>query len=202
MLNRYCNDRWIFTHSYFQKENSNESEDCQWLARSPVTTGYDLRDSAGLKWEIWTGVIVEKELDIKDNECASSDDCNLNGECINKRCHCNKGKDGVTYLGEQCETKLKDECRVVVSEVDNSTWTSNWMGTNELFELYSRPVYTYVKGTSLLKDGMDKELGEYDGYIMSYSGLRWYGMALPRLFDDNTSTQQFWRWMVRNYVSM
>lgn len=197
---RYCKDRWIWTHRYIQKEtanDSNEREGCHWLARSPQTQGYDLRHSAGLKWELWTGIIVQSELGIIDNECATSDDCNLNGECIDGRCECNKDNDGVTYLGEQCQTKLKDKCRVIVSEVDNATWSAS-TGSNGALELYSRPVYTYVRGTSLSNSRMDDELGKNDIYVLHYSGLRWYAALQPRVLDADPAAQQHWRWLTKN----
>lgn len=173
---RYCKDRWIWTHEYIQKDNANKEEGCQWLARSPMTKGYDLTESAGLKWEIWTGAIVEAEVEIAGNGCADPDDCNLNGECIDGGCVCSTDNDGVNYYGEKCEIKLKDKCRTIVNEVDNATWSVSSMGSNGLFEHYSRPVYTYVQGTS--RSGrLDKELGENDIYVMNYSGLRWYAGA-------------------------
>lgn len=130
-----------------------------------------MRESAGLKWELWTGVIVQTEVGIIDNECTSADDCNLNGDCSSQgSCECDKGSDDATFLGEQCEIKLKDKCREIVSEVDDATWTVNSMNTSNLPEAYySRPVYTYVKGTSF-NSRLDTELGENDIYLLYYAG--------------------------------
>ena len=89
------------------------------------------------------------------------------------------------YLGEHCEIKVKDNCHVIVSEIDNTTWLTNWLGSNEGFQLNSRPVYTYVKGTSLSKGRFDNELGENDIYVMMYSGL-WNSWCILSLLNPPT----------------
>jgi hypothetical protein len=167
---RYCEGRWIWTIEYIQKRNGTKREDCEWLARSPETSGYDFLEFAGsFTWELWTGVIVETEVGIQDNKCANADDCNLNGECIDHRCKCNEDNDGMKYFGEQCQIKLKDKCRVIVSEVDSASWSANWNSTKDVFVQYGHPVYTYLKGTSL-EGGIEDELGKSDIYILVYAG--------------------------------
>ena len=47
-----------------------------------------------------------------DNECEDSSDCNLNGDCTEGKCECDK-VDGVTYLGTHCEIKMTDECQTI-----------------------------------------------------------------------------------------
>lgn len=44
---RYCEGRWIWTIEYIQKRNGTKREDCEWLARSPETSGYDFLEFAG-----------------------------------------------------------------------------------------------------------------------------------------------------------
>ena len=47
-----------------------------------------------------------------DNECEDSSDCNLNGDCTEGKCECDKIY-GVTYLGTHCEIKMTDECKTI-----------------------------------------------------------------------------------------
>jgi hypothetical protein len=140
------------------------------------TNAFDLfrGQSFDLKWELWNGVIVETEIGISINECETDEGCNLNGNCTKGRCVCTTDRSGVRYLGEHCEIKVKDECKMIVSEVDNATWSEGLMGSNSRTEdLFNRPIYTYVKGTrngTLAKNRIDDELGETDSYVMMYAG--------------------------------
>jgi len=102
------------------------------------------------------------------------------------------------YFGEQCQIKLKDKCRVIVSEVDRASWSANWNSTKDVFVQYGHPVYTYLKGTSL-EGGIEDELGKSDIYILVYAGLRWYGMVLQQFLDADATLQKYWNWSTRNF---
>ena len=90
-----------------------EETNCQWLARSPDTDGFNLLD-VGATWQIWAGVIVESDVSIKCNECKDASGCNLNGWCGGDgKCHCDVDHD-VVYLGTHCEVKLEQSCRIII----------------------------------------------------------------------------------------
>merc|ERR1712194_859443 len=117
------------------------------------------------------------------------------------RCVCNTDRRGVRYLGAHCEIKVKDECKMIVSEIDAATWSEAWMGSESRTEdLFNRPIYTYVKGTmngTLAKNFIDDELGETDSYVMMFSGLRWYGLILQKILQKGN--KEFWKFQISNW---
>ena len=60
----------------------------------------------------------------------------------------------------------------------------DWMGSKDLFELYNRPVYKYVRGTSSSKDRIDDALGKSDAFVMMYSG-RFIYIVLSKPFHSS-----------------
>mmetsp|Transcript_9587 Transcript_9587/g.16316 ORF Transcript_9587/g.16316 Transcript_9587/m.16316 type:complete len:607 (-) Transcript_9587:340-2160(-) len=151
---RYCGGRWMLVHDYIKKSTYDTSDKCgPWLLRSQPYPGYDLGGAAG-GWQIWEGKIVPTDVSLTCDKCDDDADCNLNGVCDNGKCQCRK-QDGVMYLGEHCEVQLKDECRTISNrDIDGSKVTYSadsaaaWIGENDIFQEYSRPMYTYVEGLS------------------------------------------------------
>jgi hypothetical protein len=144
-LYRWCKGRCIWTHENIQKFQDEDDEGCNWLTRSPETKAYDLfrGQSVDLRWELWNGVIVETEGGISDNKCESDETgCNLNGKCTDGKCVYNTDRSGVRYLGEHCKIKVRDQCKMIVSEVGNATWSEGWVGSNSTTEyLFNRCIY-------------------------------------------------------------
>ncbi|KAL7533728.1 hypothetical protein ACHAXR_006358 [Thalassiosira sp. AJA248-18] len=229
---KYCGGHWMFSHDYIRKSRKDKvnlcflvpmstgaehyltcflpcfshrkSEECNWLARSPETEGFDLFDVDG-KWQIWTGVIVETEVSVKCNECSDDYDCNLNGICNRHgKCDCDIDENAV-YLGTHCEVKLEDKCRTITGEKYNDTWSVGHTGTfsadasiwvwtekNEIFQEYSRPVYSYQHG---LPEGQAPEEG--DSFSLIYSGNKWFMINLQGAQDETAN--EFWAWQTSNY---
>ena len=52
-------------------------------------------------WRVWVGTIGKAEVNIACNECDDESDCNLNGQCIQGKCSCDR-VDGVRFV---CVTK-------------------------------------------------------------------------------------------------
>lgn len=198
---KYCGGHWMFSHDYIRKSRKDKSEECNWLARSQETEGFDLFDVDG-KWQIWTGVIVETEVSVKCNECSDDYDCNLNGICNSHgKCDCDIDENAV-YFGTHCEVKLEDKCRTITGEKYNDTWSVGhtgtfsadvvWIEKNEIFQEYSRPVYSYQHG---LPEGQAPEEG--DSFSLIYSGNRWFMINLQGAQDETAS--EFWAWQTSNY---
>ncbi|KAL7548821.1 hypothetical protein ACHAWF_012095 [Thalassiosira exigua] len=199
---RYCADikAWVFTHesiSRIKPSNSSKRsmQGCNWLLRSPETDEFDLLNVVG-NWKVWVGTIGNADVSIASTECAEDSDCNLNGECVDGICNCYKNS-GALYLGTHCEVTLRDDCQTITGEGTNETHsvvslselTGNNAGSNDaLVQLYSRPAYTYQRGTSTLTDeGLDRLTSymqtEYNVtvdffYRLIYSGDRWFGMPI------------------------
>jgi len=178
---KYCGGYWVFTHEYIRKsreERNTENSNCHWLLRSEKTAGFDFLETNGGAWSLWTGVISETTVSSKCNECSDDTDCNLNGECntANGVCNCYED-DGVEYLGAHCEVKVKDECRTIIGEGDNEKWSLDealFPGHNgEIFQTYSRPVYTYVSGLP-----ENSQPSENDNLALVYSGGRWFSVVM------------------------
>jgi len=198
---KYCGGSWVFSHDDIRKSKKNKSEKCPWLLRSPGTASYDLLDVDG-RWNIWTGAIFQTEVSIKCNECLDDSDCNLNGVCnkSNGECECDADEDAV-YLGGHCEVKLRNECRTIIGELYNETWTvgavtlkdTGRMGSSEVIDQeYSRPVYSYVDG--LPEDQAPRENASFS---LLYSGSRWSRINLPRINDETAA--EYWKWQTSNY---
>ncbi len=126
------------------------------------------------------------------NACEDNADCNLNGVCNNNgECECKK-EEGVSYFGERCEIKLKDECRNITAAVrGNSTWSTQKTEDGVLQE-YSRPVYTYVEGLSPIHAPK-----EDDNYALMFSGSRYFVTRM--LQANNKATSAFYEWHFRNF---
>lgn len=199
---KYCEGRWILSHEYIMKstDETHEGEDCDWLARSPETEGYDLLDVANSKWDVWTGKISQSDVNIQCNYCERESDCNLNGQCIQGKCVCDASKDTV-YLGTHCEIVLEENCRRIIGEVHNDIWEveavpfsdgveSAWEG--EFLEEYSRPVYSYVSGLPTELEPYDK-----DGMSLLYSGSRYFLINLQGAKEESAS--EYWMWQTTNY---
>ncbi|KAL7533329.1 hypothetical protein ACHAXR_009453 [Thalassiosira sp. AJA248-18] len=195
---KYCGGYWTFSHDYILKSRKEKvkfcflSEECNWLARSPETEGFDLLDVDG-KWQIWTGAIVETDISIKCNACSDDYDCNLNGICNNYgKCDCDVDKH-VVYLGTHCEVKLEDYCRSIVGEKYSDTWSVGPIGVfSTEDQVYSRPIYSYQYG---LPEGQAP--GAEDSFSLIYSGNRWFMINL--LGAQNINASEFWAWMTSNY---
>jgi len=125
---KYCGGYWIFSHDYIRRSRKDKSDEtCAWLARSPKTAGFDLEVDG--KWQIWAGVILETDVTVRCNTCSDDIDCNLNGVCNESsgKCDCDVDDDAV-YLGSHCEVKLAEECRTIISERYNDTWSVDVTG--------------------------------------------------------------------------
>jgi hypothetical protein len=134
------------------------------------------------------------------NKCEENADCNLNGECNNGKCECNK-EEGVLYLGEHCEVTLKDECHNITHTdkergADKVIWSADsaatWIGEDGIFQEYSRPVYTYVEGLP----PEDAPKGD-DKLVLLYSGSRYVIMRLAQARDN--ATFAYWNWQSKNF---
>ncbi|KAL7553920.1 hypothetical protein ACHAWF_017444 [Thalassiosira exigua] len=201
---KYCEGRWVFTHEYIRKSKKDKPDEyeCDWLARSPETEGFDLLEIDG-KWQVWTGVVVESDINIRCDECSGDDDCNLQGKCIDGKCDCDADDDAV-HLGSYCEVKLEHNCRTIIEQY-NDTWSvsapiftavawARMIGSADgsFFQEYSRPVYSYVSG---LPEGQAPEEG--DSLSLIYSGSRWMRINIKGSQDVNNS--DFWVWQTTNY---
>lgn len=200
---KFCGDSWVLNHPFIQKSRKNKTESCTWLLRSPETASYNLLDVDG-RWDIWTGVIHETDVSIKCNKCSEDSDCNLNGVCNSTgACECD-ADDNAVYLGTHCEVKLRDECRTIIGELYNETWTVgspvtylDEMGSRNgdvIDQEYSRPIYSYVDG--LPEDQAPDDFGSF-GLI--YSGSRYTRVSLPQVEDESAS--EYWIWQITNYHS-
>ncbi|KAL9180841.1 hypothetical protein ACHAXT_011294 [Thalassiosira profunda] len=194
---KYCQDigAWVFTHENIFRTKSRTTEGCNWLLRSPPTEAFDLLEVEGT-WQVWVGVIGRADVTIESNLCLDSADCNLNGDCVDGACQCFTD-DGAQFLGTHCEVKLRDNCRSIVAEFYNSTWSVATLGEflpdsypeNAIFEEYSRPAYIYTGGNPDLDNFMGayklsleseavfnitlEEIGLDVGVILMYTGSRW-----------------------------
>eukprot|EP00984_Skeletonema_dohrnii_P028459 scaffold18452_cov71-Skeletonema_dohrnii-CCMP3373.AAC.1 len=198
---RYCGGRWMLVHDYIKKskhDTYDTSDKCgPWLLRSQPYPGFDLGGAAG-GWQIWEGKIVPTDVSLTCDKCKDDADCNLNGECNNGKCQCRK-QDGVMYLGEHCEVQLKDECRTITSQnYDGSkvTWSADsaaaWIGEDDVYQEYSRPVYTYV-------EGLGPELAPKgdDNVALVYTGSRYIITRLEQA--KNNATSLYWQWQTKNF---
>ena len=119
------------------------------------------------------------------NECTDDIDCNLNGQCVDGKCDCNK-EDGITFMGMHCETKLPKECETIIGEGRNETFSTEYLdfvpGEDAvLFQEYSRPVYVY-------RGEVMEDMSEGDIIWMVYTGSRWFGMQFN--LGERNATQQ------------
>lgn len=164
---------WIFTHPLIKKSTTDDPESESWLLRSPETTEYDLLDVPG-DWSIWLGVIDTSTVSYSCNRCNEDTDCNLNGNCIDGKCMCNRDE-GADYLGTHCQVKLKESCGTISSEDTNVTYAIEYYSSSgngpadTLFEEYNRPVYTHVSGYPGVVEG--------DNQWLIYTGRRWFGLT-------------------------
>ncbi len=114
--------------------------------------------------------------------------CNNNGEC-----ECKK-EDGVSYSGERCEIKLKDECRNITAPGTlggKSIWSTESI-EDGVWEGYSRPVYTYMEGLS-----PEESPEEGDGMALVFSGSRYFITGMHQ--RNNNAASAFWTWQIRNF---
>mmetsp|Transcript_19848 Transcript_19848/g.33804 ORF Transcript_19848/g.33804 Transcript_19848/m.33804 type:complete len:668 (-) Transcript_19848:2283-4286(-) len=191
----YCESlkAWVFTHEYISKSSDRDDSDCPWLLRSEETEVYDIEDVEG-PWQIWAGVISDTTVAITCNECNTKADCNLNGECNDGTCKCNN-RDGVSFLGPHCEVRLRDQCRTIVGETYNETFTvieEDWAGSQGLLQAYNRPRYLYTGGVP--------GLNASDLILLTYSGNRWFGGYFEGgqiLFTEEW--KDFYSFYMRNY---
>mmetsp|Transcript_21329 Transcript_21329/g.32560 ORF Transcript_21329/g.32560 Transcript_21329/m.32560 type:complete len:501 (-) Transcript_21329:217-1719(-) len=112
---QYCKSirAWVFMHEYVRKSPHHEDSECPWLLRSEETDVYDIEEVQG-PWQVWAGVIGKTDVDITCNECNDNADCNLNGECKKDgKCECFKDVEGVQFIGQHCEVRLKDDCHTI-----------------------------------------------------------------------------------------
>eukprot|EP00571_Detonula_confervacea_P010374 CAMPEP_0172301852 /NCGR_PEP_ID=MMETSP1058-20130122/3671_1 /TAXON_ID=83371 /ORGANISM="Detonula confervacea, Strain CCMP 353" /LENGTH=597 /DNA_ID=CAMNT_0013012139 /DNA_START=29 /DNA_END=1819 /DNA_ORIENTATION=+ len=193
---KYCEDisAWVFVHEDIRKLKSSKKTGCHnWLLRSSETTEFDLLNVVG-NWKVWIGVIGKAEVTIATNVCKDEMDCNLNGQCRDGKCSCNH-EDGARYLGTHCEVRLRDACGTITGEVHNDTWTVTylrswsedfWSG-DELYEEYSRPVYSYVAGHP---DWDINAANETSPPFLMYSGDRWFGAHVPK--GNTTDEEAIW----------
>lgn len=143
---------------------------------------------------MWIGVIGKAEVSIATNLCSDETDCNLNGQCRDGKCICNR-EDGVRYLGTHCEIRLRDACETIIGEFYNETcavtylrsWSESMGSGDELFEEYSRPVYTYVEG---IPDWDIEATNEKESHVLIYSGDRWFGAYIPN--GNTTDEEAIW----------
>jgi len=180
----YCEEisAWVFRHDNIRK--GNDESGCNWLLRSPETSEFDLL-KVDPGWSIWVGTVETTTVLTSCNECSDDIDCNLNGQCVDGKCDCNK-EDGVSYMGMHCETKLPKECETIIGEGRNETFSTEYLdfipGEDAvLFQEYSRPVYVY-RGEVL------EDMSEGDIIWMVYTGSRWFGMQFN--LGDSNATQR------------
>lgn len=114
--------------------------------------------------------------------------CNNNGEC-----ECNK-EDGVSFFGEHCEIKLKDECRNITAPSvtgGKSIWSAESI-EDGVFEEYSRPVYTYMEGLS-----PEEAPEEGDSIALVFSGSRYVIMYMSQ--GNNNAASAYYDWQAKNF---
>mmetsp|Transcript_2542 Transcript_2542/g.3810 ORF Transcript_2542/g.3810 Transcript_2542/m.3810 type:complete len:648 (+) Transcript_2542:57-2000(+) len=193
---QYCKSirAWVFMHEYIRKSTHHEDSECPWLLRSEETDVYDIEEVQG-PWQVWAGVIGKTDVDITCNECNDNADCNLNGECKKDgKCECFKDVEGVQFIGQHCEVRLKDDCHTIYGEEFNDTWSVVPVGWGKgLFQEYDRPVYVYQGGNPLIDD-------DNDAALLIYSGDRWFGLYQPGwqfLFGE--TFEPFFKASVMNY---
>eukprot|EP00984_Skeletonema_dohrnii_P035342 scaffold34997_cov183-Skeletonema_dohrnii-CCMP3373.AAC.1 len=184
---QYCHSirAWVFMHEKIRRSRDDNS-DCPWLLRSERTELFDIEEVNQMNWEVWQGVIETTDVRITCNECNDDEDCNLNGAC--KRdgsCDCSKDVEGRTFLGPHCEVILKDNCRTIIGERYNDSYSvidMDWLGSGQVWEAYNRPIYGYNLGSGNPDlDGTD------DMLFLMYSGSRWLGLQ----FIDGASVDIF-----------
>lgn len=123
------------------------------------------------------------------NACNEDSDCNLNGNCVNRKCVCNSGG-GTDYLGTHCQVKLKESCGTIISEESNVTFAIEYYSSDgngpadTLFEEYNRPVYTHVSGFPGIREG--------DKQWLVYTGRRWFGLVF-NVIDLNATNEDVLR---------
>ena len=180
----YCEEisAWVFRHDNIRK--GNDESGCNWLLRSPETSEFDLL-KVDPDWHIWVGTVETTTVLTSCNACSDDIDCNLNGQCVDGKCDCNK-EDGISYMGMHCETKLSKECETIIGEGRNETFSTEYLdmipGEDAvLFQEYSRPVYVY-RGEAM------GDMSEGDIIWLVYSGSRWFGLQLN--LEEQNITQQ------------
>mmetsp|Transcript_24187 Transcript_24187/g.41279 ORF Transcript_24187/g.41279 Transcript_24187/m.41279 type:complete len:672 (+) Transcript_24187:20-2035(+) len=188
---QYCKifRAWVFMHENIRRSRDDNS-DCPWLLRSEETGVFDIEEVNQMNWEVWQGVIETTDVRITCNECNDNEDCNLNGEC--KRdgsCDCSKDIDGRTFLGPHCEVILKDNCRTIIGERYNESYSVidiDWLGSGQVWEAYNRPIYKYNLGSGNPSfDGTD------DLLLLMYSGSRWFGLHFIDGAGVNIFTEEY-----------
>ncbi|KAL9186453.1 hypothetical protein ACHAXT_005691 [Thalassiosira profunda] len=208
---KYCGEinAWVLTHESIFRTKSGRTEGCNWLLRSPPTETFDLLEVEG-NWQVWVSVIAEADVSIAATGCQGSSDCNFNGDCIDGQCNC-YDQDEVEFLGTHCEVRLKENCKTIIGEHYNSTWSVTKLSTffpdggavpvDSMFQQYSRPGYDYIGGDPeidshiegyglVVKDVFQlpenvslADAGLDVGLALLYSGNRWIGSYFLRTTD-------------------
>jgi hypothetical protein len=105
---RYCESEkaWVFLHPNIRKSSlSDYNEDCPWLLKSSETTEFNLLEVGG-DWKIWTGTVSNgADFQVFCNECDGEVDCNYHGQCVDKKCKCDRGNELEGYYGSRCQFK-------------------------------------------------------------------------------------------------
>eukprot|EP00554_Chaetoceros_debilis_P007097 CAMPEP_0194077014 /NCGR_PEP_ID=MMETSP0149-20130528/3707_1 /TAXON_ID=122233 /ORGANISM="Chaetoceros debilis, Strain MM31A-1" /LENGTH=684 /DNA_ID=CAMNT_0038757907 /DNA_START=64 /DNA_END=2118 /DNA_ORIENTATION=- len=163
---KYCEqlESWVFSIKGVSKgANAN---DCSWLVKSPETEVLTLNHVPEGDWQVWTGAIVEGDVDITCVECKDTEradgqtfdvGCNYHGECnSDKTCTCEEGFAGTTCSMCSGCTRFKFEDRVNEDDLGamlNSQYPGNFKRLDKddghPLELYDNLVYYHA----IKKDG-------------------------------------------------
>ncbi|KAL9178938.1 hypothetical protein ACHAXT_011911 [Thalassiosira profunda] len=196
---KYCKSEsaWVFTHPYIRKSRGGETiedSDCPWLLRSPETDAYNLLEVSGL-WEIWVGVINKNaQVLITSNLCKDNTDCNLNGQCVDQKCQCDKNS---RHIGLHCE--LEEPCPRILGSLSDS-WALMLRPDCSPLVAYGRPVYTLTNIDDEHRVGTGNDanitIGDSDEINLVYSGSRWFGAFIV---DGKTMPLEFKLQFAREY---
>ncbi|KAL7537721.1 hypothetical protein ACHAWF_005887 [Thalassiosira exigua] len=122
---KYCDgiSAWIFTHDHIQKSEEKDEVTCVSISFSEKcmadilcslhsTFQFSL-GAIGCSDQKVYGVIGETDVSYSCNGCVDNAECNMNGQCIDGQCKCNK-KNDAHFLGTHCEIKIKSSCRTII----------------------------------------------------------------------------------------
>ncbi|CAB9512223.1 expressed unknown protein [Seminavis robusta] len=167
----YCNDINAWTFRVQPKDNQEDSDPCDWIARSSETHTYDITETGSIQWfvrdETNREVVLEPFslfcFDCSNEDADGSDDCGGLGTCSNAVCACDDG-----WYGLRCEFVSPCSWINIDARTEKFASTRDWassyqsidLGNGTLVEAYHRPVYIH-----------EYENGEFDAVM--FTGGRW-----------------------------
>ncbi|CAB9529498.1 expressed unknown protein [Seminavis robusta] len=167
----YCNDIKAWTFRVQTRDNLEDSDPCDWIARSSNTDTYDITETGRIQWfvrdETNHEVVLEPFslvcFDCSNEDVEGSNDCGGKGICSNAVCDCEDG-----WYGLRCEFVSPCPWITIHARTEKFASIRDWatgyqsidLGNGTLVEAYHRPVYIH-----------EYERGEYD--VVMFTGGRW-----------------------------